>query len=149
MLKVVGSKRWLRTTQESVWWRGNGVGDSCLVFALLCNIRGTIWGFSAFLIGGTWSKIRKFSLMWHLALTSESPQWQLSLSTKGYFALVFAHLPCAGSSPCDEPYMGYSSQDPKLPPAVNTCSCRRYWSSHEKVQVCETVGVIWRLMCLL
>lgn len=67
MLNVEGSKKWLRTTLESLWWRGSGSGASCLVFPLLYNIRGTIWNFSPFLIGGTWSKIRKFSLMWHLS----------------------------------------------------------------------------------
>lgn len=66
MLKVEGSKNWLRTTLESLWWRGNGLGASCLVFPLLYNVRGTVLDFSPFLIGGTWSIIRKFSLTWHL-----------------------------------------------------------------------------------
>lgn len=60
MLNVEGSKKWLRTTLESPWWRGSGLGASCLVFPLLYNIRRTIWNFSPFLI-------RKFSLMWHLS----------------------------------------------------------------------------------
>lgn len=64
MLKVEGSKKWLRTTPESLWWRGNGLGASCLVFPLLYNVRGTVLDFSPFL--GTWSIIRKFSLTWHL-----------------------------------------------------------------------------------
>lgn len=90
MLKVEGSQRRLSTTLENLWWRGKGLGSSCLVFPLLYNIRGTIWVFSPFLILGHGTKL-------------------------GSLVRCGRHKPCREHSQCAVP-LRVSSKDPKWPP---------------------------------